>query len=48
MVKDEHGDCVTPPGGGDVCPNIEGDQHSVPDGMVKDEHGNCVTPPGGV
>ena len=29
----------------DVCPNIEGGQHSIPDGMVKDEHGNCVTPP---
>jgi uncharacterized repeat protein (TIGR01451 family) len=28
-----------------VCPNIDGNQHSIPDGMVKDEHGNCVTPP---
>ena len=28
----------------DVCPNIEGNQSEVPDGMVKDEQGNCVTP----
>ena len=42
---DYFGPCVTPPGD-DVCPNIDGVQHSVPDGMVKDEHGNCVTPPG--
>jgi uncharacterized repeat protein (TIGR01451 family) len=41
---DYFGPCVTPPGD-DVCPNIDGVQHSVPDGMVKDEHGNCVTPP---
>jgi uncharacterized repeat protein (TIGR01451 family) len=25
-----------------VCPNLEGDQAEVPDGMVKDAHGNCV------
>ena len=45
MVRDEHGNCVTPPPADDVCSNLEGTQHSVPDGMVKDEHGNCVTPP---
>ena len=28
----------------DACPNIEGNQTHIPDGMVKDEHGNCVTP----
>jgi hypothetical protein len=27
----------------DVCPNLEGDQATVPDGYVKDEQGNCVT-----
>ena len=46
MVKDEQGDCVTPPPPPtDVCPNIEGNQATVPAGMVKDEQGNCVTPP---
>jgi uncharacterized repeat protein (TIGR01451 family) len=39
---DYFGPCVTEP---DVCPNIEGNQHEIPDGMVKDEQGNCVTPP---
>jgi hypothetical protein len=34
---------VTPPT--DVCPNIEGVQTSVPNGMVKDSAGNCTTPP---
>ena len=29
----------------DVCPNIPGDQETIPPGMVKDENGNCVTPP---
>lgn len=33
----------TPPT--DVCPNIEGNQATVPAGMVKDANGNCVTPP---
>ena len=33
-----------PPPPVDVCPNIEGNQSEVPDGMVKDEQGNCVTP----
>jgi len=42
--QDYFGACITPPSD-DVCPNIEGDQHSIPDGMVKDAHGNCVTPP---
>jgi uncharacterized repeat protein (TIGR01451 family) len=46
MVKDEQGNCVTPPPPPtDVCPNIEGNQATVPAGMVKDEQGNCVTPP---
>ena len=34
----------TPPPPTDVCPNIDGNQAEVPDGMVKDEQGNCVTP----
>ena len=29
----------------DVCPNIDGNQAEIPNGMVKDEQGNCVTPP---
>ena len=37
------GECPPPPPV-DVCPNIEGNQSEVPDGMVKDEQGNCVTP----
>ena len=36
-------DCGPPPT--DVCPNIEGNQATVPAGMVKDGQGNCVTPP---
>ena len=35
--------CEPPPT--DVCPNIDGNQAAVPDGMVKDDTGNCVTPP---
>jgi uncharacterized repeat protein (TIGR01451 family) len=38
------GECAPPPPV-DVCPNIEGNQSELPDGMVKDEQGNCVTPP---
>jgi uncharacterized repeat protein (TIGR01451 family) len=34
-----------PPAPDDVCPNIDGVQESVPQGMVKDEQGNCVPPP---
>jgi len=33
-----------PPSSTDLCPNLEGNQASVPGGLVKDEHGNCVTP----
>ncbi len=29
----------------DMCPNIAGDQATVPSGMIKDAAGNCVTPP---
>ena len=29
----------------DVCPNIDGNQAEIPNGMVEDEQGNCVTPP---
>ncbi|MBC7643778.1 MAG: hypothetical protein H7123_01540 [Thermoleophilia bacterium] len=29
----------------DACPNIAGDQASVPSGMVTDGSGNCVSPP---
>lgn len=35
---------VTPPPP-DVCPNLSGDQATVPAGMVKDAAGNCVTAP---
>ena len=28
----------------DVCPNIDGDQATVPDGLVVDSEGNCVEP----
>lgn len=35
----------TPPPPVDVCPNIEGDQATVPPGLVKDDAGNCVQPP---
>ena len=46
MIKDEAGNCVTPPPPPtDVCPNIEGIQTVVPPGMIKDASGNCVTPP---
>jgi len=37
------GSCTPPPTV--VCPNIEGNQTSVPAGMIKDANGNCVTPP---
>ncbi len=31
----------------DVCPNIAGNQETVPSGMIIDGSGNCVTPPTG-
>jgi len=34
-----------PPPPPDVCPNIDGVQSTVPDGMIVDANGNCVTPP---
>jgi LPXTG-motif cell wall-anchored protein len=37
-------DCTL--GDTDVCPNITGDQATVPSGMTKDNSGNCVTPGG--
>jgi uncharacterized repeat protein (TIGR01451 family) len=36
---------LKPPPPVDVCPNIPGDQATIPPGMIKDEAGNCVTPP---
>jgi uncharacterized repeat protein (TIGR01451 family) len=36
---------TTPPPPTDVCPNLEGNQATIPSGMVKDANGNCVTPP---
>ncbi len=42
--QDYFGPCITPPSD-DVCPNLEGSQSEIPDGMVKDEQGNCVTHP---
>ena len=44
MVK-TNGNCVTPPPPVDVCPNIPGNQATIPSGMIKDANGNCVTPP---
>jgi uncharacterized repeat protein (TIGR01451 family) len=43
--QDYLGPCQTTPPPTDVCPNIGGNQATVPEGMVKDEQGNCVTPP---
>jgi len=39
-------DCVptTPPSETDVCPNIPGNQSSLPEGTVLDNQGNCITP----
>lgn len=34
-----------PPTTSDVCPNLAGDQASVPDGYQIDSNGNCVLPP---
>jgi len=36
--------CSTPVTPVDVCPNIPGNQETIPPGMVKDANGNCVTP----
>jgi uncharacterized repeat protein (TIGR01451 family) len=36
---------LAPPPPTDVCPNIPGNQATIPPGMVKDASGNCVTPP---
>jgi hypothetical protein len=44
MVVDSGGNCVTPPPP-DVCPNIDGVQAVLPDGMIRDASGNCLTPP---
>ncbi len=43
--QDHLGACETPPPPTDVCPNLDGDQAEIPEGMVKDEKDNCVTPP---
>lgn len=41
----KHCECEeTPPPPVDVCPNIDGPQATVPDGMQKDNQGNCYTP----
>lgn len=46
LVSDGQGGYPTaPPPPVDVCPNIPGDQATIPDGMIKDANGNCVTPP---
>ncbi len=39
--------CIPPPAV-DVCPNIAGNQATIPAGMIKDASGNCVTPTGPV
>ncbi len=43
--QDYLGPCQPPPPPTDVCPNIDGNQATVPAGLIKDEEGNCVTPP---
>ena len=46
LIKARNGgtaSCTPPPT--DQCPNIQGNQASVPAGMIKDANGNCVTPP---
>ena len=43
--EDYLGPCQAAPPPTDVCPNIDGNQAEVPEGMVKDEQGDCVTPP---
>ena len=43
--QDTLGECNPPPPPTDVCPNIDGNQATIPEGMIKDEQGNCVTPP---
>ena len=40
--QDHLGACETPPTPTDVCPNIDGNQAEIPEGLVKDEQGNCV------
>jgi len=37
--------CSDNPPPPDVCPNLEGNQATIPPGMVKDAQGNCVVPP---
>ena len=47
MVKDAHGNCVTPAVSVviiDLCLNVAGVQTTVPAGLVRDAHGNCVAP----
>ena len=36
---------IAPPPPTDVCPNLDGVQEEVPEGMVIDEEGNCVEEP---
>ena len=43
--QDHLGACETPPTPTDVCPNVDGNQAEIPDGLAKDEEGNCVAPP---
>ncbi len=46
LIKARNGgtaSCAPPPV--DECPNIAGNQASVPAGMIRDTGGNCVTPP---
>ena len=40
--QDHLGACETPPTPTDVCPNIDGNQAEIPEGLVKDEQGDCV------
>jgi hypothetical protein len=45
-ATEDDGSCeYPPPPPEDVCPNIEGEQETVPEGMIIDKNGNCVMPP---
>jgi hypothetical protein len=41
----DDGSCELPPPPTDMCPNIEGVQETVPDGMIVNQAGECVLPP---
>ena len=42
FIRNGDGDCVPPQAPTDVCPNIEGNQATIPEGMIKNEGGSCI------